>query len=218
MALLYGRAGRLTAKNGGFRPGQWWWSARARWSTSTGRIKCVWREARVHSGCIPGSFRTASICCYFFECAMLMRYLQMTLPHGQVHSTSSTTTGTRRRRFCEKESGDQMKVWFRAGNIVGGVIHLPSIPRWPVCIGPLLTFSFRCIVLGTAAVGAKHLRVHQFANGFFFSQQTIVAEHVGHGACTPGCPRRGTSPRRAARASAAPPTWRPCPQCSFTLP
>ena len=23
MALLYGRAGRLTAKNGGFRPGQW---------------------------------------------------------------------------------------------------------------------------------------------------------------------------------------------------
>ena len=23
MGLLYGRAGRLTAKNGGFRPGQW---------------------------------------------------------------------------------------------------------------------------------------------------------------------------------------------------
>jgi hypothetical protein len=23
MALLYGRAGRLTAENGGFRPGQW---------------------------------------------------------------------------------------------------------------------------------------------------------------------------------------------------
>jgi hypothetical protein len=23
MAVLYGRAGRLTAKNGGFRPGQW---------------------------------------------------------------------------------------------------------------------------------------------------------------------------------------------------
>jgi hypothetical protein len=29
MGLLYGRAGRLTAKNGGFRPGQWW-STRAR--------------------------------------------------------------------------------------------------------------------------------------------------------------------------------------------
>ena len=65
----------------------------------------------------------------------------MTLPHGQVHSTSSTTTGTRRRRFRE-ELGDQMKVWFRVGNIVGGVIHLPSIPRWPVCIGPLLTSQF----------------------------------------------------------------------------
>jgi hypothetical protein len=35
IGLLYGRAGRLTAKNGGFPAGQWWWSARARWSTST---------------------------------------------------------------------------------------------------------------------------------------------------------------------------------------
>jgi hypothetical protein len=29
MALLYGRAGRLTAKNAGFRPGQWAWCSRS---------------------------------------------------------------------------------------------------------------------------------------------------------------------------------------------
>ena len=67
---------------------------------------------------------------------------------------------------AKKSQAAQMKVWFRAGNIVGGVVHLPSIPRWPVCIGPPLIF--RCIVQGTAAVGAKHLGVHQFSNGFSF--------------------------------------------------
>ena len=36
MALLYGRAGRLTAKNGGFRPGQWTRAVANRRSTTHG--------------------------------------------------------------------------------------------------------------------------------------------------------------------------------------
>jgi hypothetical protein len=48
MGLLYGRAGRLTAENGGFRPGQW---------TGIGDFPFVWAQLAPYTGYAPWAGR-----------------------------------------------------------------------------------------------------------------------------------------------------------------